>query len=142
MSDWRSREGLRVCRTLSLSLRFTRIPGRSKSYGELFLISEGHVVCTDVKTWIDHSVYIVWKMVTVSSTMWVGVRCSKKRVCPWYDTKLHLMVSIPSLLLLPDSLWPGVVVVVVLVKVLSIGQIDLFENSLYLVRLYTTPRSI
>ena len=65
-----------------------------------------------------------------------------KRGCPpRYDIKLHLMVklqflrmwSIPSLL--PGPLWPGVVVVVPF-RVPSMGQIDVFKNHLYSIRLW------
>ena len=64
-------------------------------------------------------------------------RATKKQ-CPEYDTKLHLITRLQfwssgrvwstSLLpLTPGLLGPGVVV---LVRVSSIGQIDLFKNSI------------
>ena len=59
----------------------------------------------------------------------------------WYDTKLHLMVTIQiwkvwsalSLLLLQDSLWSGVVVPV---RIPFMCQIDLFKNNLYLIGIF------
>ena len=43
--------------------------------------------------------------------------------------KLWVMTSTPALALIPGPLWPGLDV---LVRVLSIGQIKLFNNLLYL----------
>ena len=55
----------------------------------------------------------------------------KIEVTPDYDTNLHLggkAPLTPLLPLLPGWLWPRTVV---LFRVQSIGQIDLFENYLY-----------
>ena len=60
------------------------------------------------------------------------------KVCPEYDTKLHLMMRLqllknPSLPWLPVLLSPRVEVIV---RVLSISQIDLFRNYSYLIGPY------
>ena len=47
------------------------------------------------------------------------------------------MLTVPSLPLLPDSLWPWVVV---LVRFPSIAQIDLFKNLFYLIALYAKKK--
>ena len=68
---------------------------------------------------------------------------SLQKGCPGYDTKLYLMVRLlfwrfseilntPSLSLLPGPLWPGIVVPV---WISSMGQIALFQNYWYLIRL-------
>ena len=59
---------------------------------------------------------------------------------PVYDTKLHMVKfrGVWSTILLPllsDPLWPRVIVPV---KVLSVAQINLFENYLYLIGILET----
>ena len=84
-------------------------------------------------------------MLTVSSEKRVRPP-SQEKWCSEYSTKLHLVVRLQLcssgeiavtslLLLLPGPLWPKVVI---LVKVLSLGQIDLFENYWYYIRILET----
>ena len=67
---------------------------------------------------------------------WRSIRPHQKPRCFGYDTKLHLRLwfwrpaSTPSLPLLPDPLWSGVLVPV---RVPSMSQIDILEYYSYLI---------
>ena len=89
--------------------------------------------------WQTNATLFVSKVLESSS--WRSIALKKQDFgCPTYDTKLHLIVrlyslifgmgNIPSLLLLLSSLWLGVVVPV---RVPSIGQIEPFNHLLRII---------